>query len=566
MRSFPNSDEIGRVDRIVNSSKLNNLVLVLILSGAFSLYLATLTPSRFGAYYDDSIYVTTAKALATGQGYRIISLPHEPSQTLYPPFYSFLLSIVWRIYPQFPENIFWMLLLSTAATVTFLALTYYYLTSQEYATAWQALAVVAIAGINWRTMLLATTLVSELMYAVLSIMALHLAEKYEKERAGWIAGTIVGVAIGLAFLTRSSGIAVLIAVGLYYALQKQWRRGVIAIGVASLFVIGWSGWCYLNRNAVAGLNAAYFTNYWHVFSESHHALQALNNTSPAVTFFRIIGTNILLLLITSPALACFGLRYDFPPVVVLFLVFLVFITIVTGLLKRFKNGPRLLDTYVCFYFLLHLIPAGVAYDRYLLPIVPFLLYYIVSEAGEVTSAIRRGLSSDTSLKKISAACVAFALFVVTVTLFYGNASAIYESLAPFRKKHRGAAVVDAQAIEWVNANTSRSDVLVCYRDPMYYLYTGRKAVISSPLIIFNTVPYQARQPNSDELRAAFLRLVDESNGNYLILSREDFKFESDQYRPTIDELIEERPGKFIQVFNTEDGQSKIYRIENNTRR
>jgi hypothetical protein len=306
----------------------------------------------------------------------------------------------------------------------------------------------------------------------------------------------------------------------------------------------------------------YFTSYWHVFSESFRTLQGLNDTAPIATFIHVFGTNLLLLLITSPALACFGLRYDFPPVVLLFLVLLTFITILTGILEGFKKGPRLLDIYVCLYFLIYLIPPGVAYDRYLLP---FLLYYIISEVGVVTSALRKGLGSEGLYKRVSAACVAFALSAISVALLYSNASAIYETLRSLKKRDRGGEAVDTQAITWVNANTSRSDVLVCYRDPMFYLYTGRKAVISSPLILFNTVPYQARHPSSDELRAAFLRLVDESSGTYLILSQEDFEFESDQYRSTIDELIKEQPEKFIPAFNTEGGRSKIYRIENSTR-
>jgi len=137
-------------------------------------------------------------------------------------------------------------------------------------------------------------------------------------------------------------------------------------------------------------------------------------------------------------------------------------------------------------------------------------------------------------------------------------------LVSLRKRDAGA-IVDSEAIKWVNDYTAPSDVLVCYRDPLYYLNTGRKAVISSPLIMFNTVPYQARKPYPDELRAMFLRLVDESNGRYLILGREDFKFESDQYRTIIDELIEQHPEKFMPVFNTEAGQSRIYRIENTTK-
>src|SRR6266567_4924511 len=136
--------------------------LVIVLTGAVMLYFASLAPARFGEYHDDGIYVTTAKALATGKGYRIISLPYEPAQTKYPPLYPFLLSLIWRVYPQFPQNLIWMMLLSVAATLSFLALTYRYLVRQSYATHWQALIVVALAAMNWRTVIVATGIYSEM--------------------------------------------------------------------------------------------------------------------------------------------------------------------------------------------------------------------------------------------------------------------------------------------------------------------------------------------------------------------------------------------------------------------
>src|SRR6266705_2321119 len=95
-----------------NERGLPILIFIVLLFAACLLYYAVLTPERFGAYHDDGIYVTTAKALATGQGYRIISLPYEPSQTKYPPFYPLLLSLIWRAYPHFPQNLIPMMLLS----------------------------------------------------------------------------------------------------------------------------------------------------------------------------------------------------------------------------------------------------------------------------------------------------------------------------------------------------------------------------------------------------------------------------------------------------------------------
>src|SRR6266705_767028 len=157
---------------VVRKSKSNlpHLFLVISLIAAGLLYFAVMTPTRFGAYHDDGIYVTTAKSLSTGDGYRIISLPYEPAQTKFPPFYPFLLSLIWRVNPTFPQNLIWMMLLSVGATVSFLALTYRYLVRQGYARHWQALLVVALTAINWRTVIYATGTYSEMIYTALSIV------------------------------------------------------------------------------------------------------------------------------------------------------------------------------------------------------------------------------------------------------------------------------------------------------------------------------------------------------------------------------------------------------------
>src|ERR1700686_3934097 len=60
---------------------------------------------HFGHLHDDSIYFVCAKSLATGGGYRILSLPGRPYQTKYPPLLPALLSVIWRIDPRFPENL-----------------------------------------------------------------------------------------------------------------------------------------------------------------------------------------------------------------------------------------------------------------------------------------------------------------------------------------------------------------------------------------------------------------------------------------------------------------------------
>ena len=70
-----------------------------------SAYAIAISLPAAGIFHDDGIYVVTARALAEGQGYRIISLPESPPQTKYPILFPWLLSLVWRLAPSFPDNL-----------------------------------------------------------------------------------------------------------------------------------------------------------------------------------------------------------------------------------------------------------------------------------------------------------------------------------------------------------------------------------------------------------------------------------------------------------------------------
>ena len=76
------------------------------------------------AFYDEGVYVATAKALAAGSGYRNPSLPDAPPQAKYPPLAPLALSLIWRLVPQFPENLTAMKALVFLTGVGLLAVTY----------------------------------------------------------------------------------------------------------------------------------------------------------------------------------------------------------------------------------------------------------------------------------------------------------------------------------------------------------------------------------------------------------------------------------------------------------
>jgi len=59
----------------------------------------------FGDGYDDALYFSGAKALASGDGYRMLSFPGQPWEVKYPPLYPLYLSLAWRVQPSFPANL-----------------------------------------------------------------------------------------------------------------------------------------------------------------------------------------------------------------------------------------------------------------------------------------------------------------------------------------------------------------------------------------------------------------------------------------------------------------------------
>lgn len=96
MTSPPSSVATPSAERLLPVALMAVVLLVAVL---------TVTPWPVGAFQDDAIYTILAKALATGEGYRMINLPGAPHATHYPPGYPAFLAALWRLAPSFPDNI-----------------------------------------------------------------------------------------------------------------------------------------------------------------------------------------------------------------------------------------------------------------------------------------------------------------------------------------------------------------------------------------------------------------------------------------------------------------------------
>jgi hypothetical protein len=533
------------------------------------IYVAASRPERFGFYRDDSMYAVMAKSLATNRGYRVLSLPGEPIQAKSPPFYPFLLSLIWWAHPHFPDNVAWMTLLSTVAAIAFLGLAYCYLVDHGYATHWQALAIVALVGINWRTVVLAGGVYSEMAYASLSILALYLAETYKNHPDRWITGVTSGVLVGLAFLTRSAGIALLLALVSYYILRR-FKRGILPVAIAGTIVLVWLAWGYLRGAGADNVNAGFYESYFSTFGQLVGGSQAQGFIGMLKVLAQVISTNAVGLLFVSVPVVCLGLNYDavvhfrfgFPLIAAA-----VLLLIVGGFLRQTRERIRLMHAYVLSYVGVHLFWPYTAYDRFLMPLLPLLILFFVIEAGALWRLVRESwrLPGEIS-KKLSAALIAAVVVSAAGIAFYNYGLGLVRSMAEstLNKIPRPSAE-DGEAIEWINANTQPSDVLICYRDPLYYLYTGRKATRS---VLSRQGGMLDEQEGFDEASRALLKIVEENNARYVVFTDSDFDLESepDVQRDNLISVLQQNPSVFVPVFRASDGRSALYRIDDNALR
>ena len=212
------------------------IILLIALAG---LYFYMMRPDVAGILYDDGMYLMSAKALATGHGYRLMGIEGQPYFYKYPPLYPLCLAVLWLINPHFPTNIFCLKsfnILLSLGTLSLLA--YHFRRNLKFPT-WLSLALVAGLGFNFRFIEVSVELMSEPLFMLLSVGAMVLAHRYHAQpeplhprQIGWL--MLLSIA---AYYTRSFGLVIVAALALWLWLRKERKTAV-------LFALG-CGFCML---------------------------------------------------------------------------------------------------------------------------------------------------------------------------------------------------------------------------------------------------------------------------------------------------------------------------------
>ncbi len=424
--------------------------LPLILGGLAFLVLApqywvALHTPAVGIYHDDSIYLLTAKSLAEGHGYRIPSTPTNMVQTKYPILYPAILSLVWRLCPDFPANVIWFKALSLTFCLGWLWLSALMLL-RWFADTTLTVSLIALIAACPQVIFLSTTALSEMLFSCLLTGCLLLMLREETSHSS---SCLVGAGIlaGGCFLTRSVGFVVLMVPTFYLLFHRPWKRAVWFGLPAALLTAPWLWWQFLNYHA--GLDpylshANYYSGY---------------NVLLNYTWLdkgRIVALNLFHLLLST-----YGLFCDILPKELGFLISIVVFAF--GLRGSLRDQSRQLLRWAALGNLLILMLWVWPPLRFLIPWLPILMGIVW--CGVPVRFRKYGLAMVWILFACALISDSRATRQALETGFWCPSTVGSQDWSAF-----------VSLAQWAKSNTDPLAVFQSNIDPTVYLYTGRKSI------------------------------------------------------------------------------------------
>jgi hypothetical protein len=540
-----------------NRAQTLTILALLGVCALFAVAVAAIHPTEFfGLSEDDSIYLSSARALANGHGYVLESVPGSPPATKYPIFYSWLLSRVWRWQPGFPANLNLALRLNVFFGFVYIVAAFFFLRSFEGLTDLERVLLVAFCGLHPVVVFHAANLLSDLPFAavVLSALALYVGISRTDEN-GWMV-LFCGFLGGAALALRTLGLPIVAGLMLGLVLQRRWRAlGVFSLGAAPLSCVWLSGIKLVHAQTAIGASVCssvwraswlYYTDYlgfWRAdLLQNHVVWQSLKQS----VLLLLLQPGSYLIAPTSLS----GLL-AFVPAVVLSVLALF------GSWKQMRGGrSSVVILVLCLYAIPVVIWDYPAMARFLMPFLPLFVAGAWIEARRVGTRIAASVRAD-GLRKDGPAIVVLSLAAFGLVIGLGwSFWRGHVALAEQAKRRASFGPEKREAYDWLRDNAAADAAVIAYEDASLYLYSGHEAF--RPVIFLPAGRFKPAILDSE------LGCISESSvqlrATYWMVSEDDFDFE---WEPAAtDGLDQERRflGGRPLVFRSEAGRVRIYQV------
>jgi hypothetical protein len=541
------------------------LFLSLILAG-YATSIVRLHPTNFfGATEDDSIYFSSAKALAEGRGYILPSLPGTPPATKYPILYPLILSTVWKLNPSFPVNLPWAIAITVIFGFVYILAGFVFLRRLQVLHDAEVLLLTAFCAFHPVVLFYSASVLSDIPFAALALVAMLLADSMLKPAARPRLAVLCGVVAGLSMMMRMFGLAIVAGIVLA-ALMRRARKQVVlfAAAVAPFFLfIAWRA--SLATRIVAPVSSndaatlgwvrawAYYTNYFAIWKVS----------VPNTHIFRAMISNNFGLLMQSPA------DFFLSPLLVSdsttgrALVFLVSVTAVAGFVRQaFLRGWAPFHYVLPFYALIVVLwNFPDASNRFLLPFFFLFIAGLWLEVRRILVLVQsRIFAGSRHSERIMAVAFGVAMLLIGLGVIVNYVNGHRRNLYALSRQRETILKSKQEAYRWLADHDCCSPVLA-YEDADVYLYSGRTAM--RPVIFVTSSIYEPKI-----LDGSLDHIMDVGRAieaGYWLFSEDDFAMESGNAISAMRNCLGiPGPNDWTASFTSNDGRVVLRKFPNGT--
>jgi hypothetical protein len=461
---------------------------------------------QIGAYHDDAVYLASAKGLAEHAGYRVLSLPDQPFQTRFPPVFPLLLSLVWRLDPRFPENLPKVTLLCWSLLPLYAFLVFRVLRQWGLGKL-ESTAISALAAVSPHLVLASLMTMSDLTFCVLVLGTILLLERGMTEASPAIFAA-AGVAGGLAFLTRTQGLALLASATLCLVWRRRWLDAALYSSVFGIAVAGWFLWT--RQHAYPGTDpvAIYYVDYARFYQVSVHWADIPG----------FVQTNVDSMFMGATRLIFASVGFSTPARA---FAWVVCAGAASGLVRAVRQTGRLHFALFSLMSFLMLIPSYFPpNERYMLPLWPALAVGLYFEFRHIWGLCRVNFAQPALSPRLAAAAILTAGAVVAIAIPWNNLQGIASDLPSILGDYERLSNLKRPGYEWIRDHTPVDTRILTYDDPLLYLYTGRTGY-AMPILYWLTYDCTPRRT------AAYFRtttdFMAEHNLTYALVTASDFR-------------------------------------------
>lgn len=421
---------------------------------------------------DASQYIILAKSIISGKGYINIADPGGQFFYMYPPVFPLLLAPILYFIGQ---NFFLMHILVVLFGCAVLLLAYKLF--KQYLDKDTAFWVTAFLGTNWMFIRYASHyILSDVPCMFFIFLALWSAAKYFKQ-PGWLSreGIILGLGLIFSFFTRYAAIALFASLVFFLLAEKITDRWKKLTFIFLSFIIPFGAWQVISRIFSPEAVGNYSALFTYTDPYNHSAGSA--------------GTGFLSFLITRLSneaayyLAAFGFTLNFGIIgrynllivpLSLFMLFFVF----WGFMAHYRKYPLCAFNY---FFLVYLVMILFWFIndvnesfRYLLPILPFIIFYFLISIKSFADWLALRFFPDRASHKFLSSGGA----VLIVMFFVVNISSLLSPLAVGAKVIPGSSADNFISVNnFITRKLNNSGVVVSRRPSFTYLITDHKSFV-----------------------------------------------------------------------------------------